>query len=1267
MATQQTRAEREASDSVSLFPLGRFFHAGTSSYRCYYPYGNTPAEDYLENCVGERKPSVLVLGCGDLRSCFYTIWKNLDPSISDATKRFDGVHFTLNDYSPAILARNILFLYLCLRLPEYTTERKKWLSSMWAIWYCHELHPEHAKLLDDSLKTLLQFSGSLELWSSGDNLLSQYVKFSSSACLVYVSQVWTMWLRKTVSVKSVKDMQKSRSKVQLPMLNDISEYCHNLTKDNVLIHGEEEHATLEKVHARSPEVKSYLASGNCYAEHVFHLPIPKKAQHCVNLTMFERQDGMYSCNCGVPFISYYHTVEFSFQKFKFNLPSDDVLVSPTSFESKPFLSNSVQQFSMWIQSTNRVLKQKKNAIAFSVDCQDAITFCRHMQQKWFDVTDEEKEDGNYDIVTTSNVMDHTGPVNLVLSSLPLLKQNGLLITMTMNCRFCTNTREEFLDMCFGLDCKMFPIVLGVRCINLEGSVWASSVMTKPTLPDLSHLRKKLPHNRVFLWDKVGFVQPLVISRLPNVVDGNITEALINAVGITTYALLNHSPGNGKSVICYHGVETALLILKQFTSLCDASAYEYSFWEPLCTALNCVGKPFLHCLQTQLLLNNFHFHLTVSEKNCPLCRNEPLENTLGLFCTSLPPNIITTQFETPFFYGLVHRSSSFDCIHLKNEAKEGRDVHIFDYFDAKVSNGIIQLNFFAPLTFLQNDYKVTVVRCLVQQKFDVIEDIICTTSLKLVKAPLTGYSFVKPEKMPPSCSALNTNICFGTISSHTCDGNKSKTKVSLSNETQKAVSTYKVSIDKVAENEVKFLFGSSHFSLKLPYPIDFDMVNMTFTQDTMTVDCNRQGQKFYEERPHFVVSPDHVLSLPPTDVNMRIIFEQSSMQMTNEDIEALKMIQTPTTKVKLTLPTLFATYSTGFKLFHFVSPNQEDYHGLVVVNEVLFDYQHRTPAIDLAFYFMNHSNEVMESWEKNISPTIVKSITISEKEFQLLYETFSHFAKRTNGSLQSASCKSYLILRRFNLDHVFSRAVVYLLFCDPDVKLYGSGEEYSFMENFKQQLDQVGGVKCSYCGKLSFTTKKCGNCKMENYCSKSCQASHWVSHKTKCHKRTYSAEQSRKGTSYTLSQCAYCNNEMKDLKKCSQCKSVGYCSKTCQEKHWSEHKEICQNKKTLHSNESTVQLPRCSHCSSDPEKLLKCARCRKVQYCTRLCQQKHWPEHRKSCVSEETKRAAISTCAYCLKTSDSLRKCTRCQAVCYCDKECQQNHWSEHRLNCKKKN
>ena len=111
------------------FPVSRFTDHRKSSF--YYAYGNTPPEDLLQSITGDvSEPEVLLLGCGDIRSCLYTLWNNFDHRHS---RQFKGVHFVLNDISAAVLARNIIFLYLCTKMPSDKDNVMKWLASFWSI------------------------------------------------------------------------------------------------------------------------------------------------------------------------------------------------------------------------------------------------------------------------------------------------------------------------------------------------------------------------------------------------------------------------------------------------------------------------------------------------------------------------------------------------------------------------------------------------------------------------------------------------------------------------------------------------------------------------------------------------------------------------------------------------------------------------------------------------------------------------------------------------------------------------------------------------------------------------------------------------------------------------------------------------------------------------------------------------------------------------------------------------------------------------------
>ena len=115
------------------FTASRFIYSG--EFRHYYAYGNTPAEDFLEHVSNESDPSVLLLGCGDIRSCYYTLWKNFDSACGH--QNFNGIRFVLNDYCPAVLARNVLFIHLALKLSEIPKQDhskiKDMISAIWSI------------------------------------------------------------------------------------------------------------------------------------------------------------------------------------------------------------------------------------------------------------------------------------------------------------------------------------------------------------------------------------------------------------------------------------------------------------------------------------------------------------------------------------------------------------------------------------------------------------------------------------------------------------------------------------------------------------------------------------------------------------------------------------------------------------------------------------------------------------------------------------------------------------------------------------------------------------------------------------------------------------------------------------------------------------------------------------------------------------------------------------------------------------------------------
>ena len=116
-------------------------------------------------------------------------------------------------------------------------------------------------------------------------------------------------------------------------------------------------------------------------------------------------------------------------------------------------------------------------------------------------------------------------------------------------------------------------------------------------------------------------------------------------------------------------------------------------------------------------------------------------------------------------------------------------------------------------------------------------------------------------------------------------------------------------------------------------------------------------------------------------------------------------------------------------------------------------------------------------------------------------------------------------------------------------------------------------------------------------------------------------------------CAHCSLRLvaRPRHKCGGCRSVYYCDRQCQVAHWPVHKLCCQpdgrlcfvpirplQASYLSSRDSTpnVYNPHVLYCAACGTALLKpcwkCSRCRQVYYCHKQCQTEHWPQHKGDC-------------------------------------------------------
>ena len=1097
------------------FPVSRYVYYG--DFRFYYGYGNTPPDDYLENISGIMEPTILILGCGDLRSCLYTLWKNFGTINS---KRFNGVHFVLNDNSAAVLARNILFLYLCLKTPKEKQQKREWLCAVWAIWFCHELLPKHEAVLNNALSSLIKFASNIKAWSSRDNPLHSLVKFTSAQVLSEINQVWKMWHGKNVSgVKSTEDMNSARLAEQSlrfknAQIGDHKEVALGLVVTAV---GPMSPDISNEVQSHMvEEITSYIKFGSTFAEEIINRSDLVSTETAVNYTLFEREDGRYTLHyASLPYYCFYHSFQYSekqLRKIKAHQQCFEYLLIPDScFETHPLLANSMQQFGLWFQICSEAFNGPK--VSFTVHCSDAIDFCQVLQSPLhiedLDVVNE------FDLIYTSNLFDHLAPPNVVLSALPLLKPSGYLFTLTLLYKSVSPTAEEYIQACFGFESKLLPILFGIRCINHEGSNYSSTVSVQPRSVEIGNVGFTNQWPKLLVWEKVN-MHPQKVSTL---VHGSVvTAALFHSIDVCAKPILTCM--NGCTTLSHLCLETAIKMLQMYAQTLDADVSSYQFWSPLCDQLlqEQTIKPFFNALQTQCILHNLHLHLTVSDRTCPICRGIPLPEYIH--CCSL--SIKLPLESTPSFMAFVHKTKFDRAEQLHVQILCGMlDIHIFDNITGDVEGDILTLKFYCPQSLVSdNCYNVTLVSYTVihiMGKEMNFPRVLSHVKLAECCTPKITHSFQKTSSAP-----LMVASQFGSVLSHSGDGDNFETVLHLSDSTLKAGSDF--SVEKLSSSKVKILCGNFQHDIHYPHPVEYNRLAVKFSRKkrNVTILASRTAHNFEEESNLFLVDPVNKLSLPPVRVGSTAYTTACGLQFTKKDREIMERchaemtLMPPMVCLKQTVNTLFQCRD---KIFFHISVPDNYWHlrGLVAIQSYLYDIQHKTPAIDLVFCFMEESFpgkfHLMNTWGV-LSSSNSRGIPVTEGEYELLAKVLTYFAKRTVCDLKDSECEgTYKRLTEQQIDRYFTRAVVYPLYADPDTYAIDNDLTKPFTDESQTSSDhpqepstteQSTGTSCSCCGSQSSELKKCSSCGQVQYCSRECQRKHWKEHKPNCSYKTKEA-------------------------------------------------------------------------------------------------------------------------------------------------------------------
>ena len=947
-----------------VFPLSRCFHY--ENFKHYYAFGNSPAEDLLQSVVPSecRRPRILSLGCGDMRSVMFSIFKNFgfEGKNSDG---FTGVDFVLNDRSAAVLARNILFLYLCIHMPTTGVGKREWIASMWSIWYNHELLQQHDAMLSSALTQLIQWSSTVQNWSTCP--LGSVVQFSSPAMFAIVKKVWDQWHTRSMG-KSVKEMKVARSTFQcyhmkracVDYINQedclkvfTKQYLLFMLKSGSVLHSSETTTTMER------EYLYYLTEGTVWAEGVLDIPIsiPKTV---VNPTLLERADGRYTLHYVLnPFTGFTQTflhtpaeVGRTFGKQSSLLTQ--LPVADHHFHSNPLLANSVQQFSMWLEATAHLLKNSSSGkvrIMFYLD--DSIDLCCSLLCH----TEKYSESaGQFDAIYTSNLFDHLSPPALVLRALPLLKSNGTLFTATF--KATPSTSMEYLKKMFGFSPEHYPAFLGIHCIGQDG-IYSSVVNHEPC----PFFPLSLSSHSVFPWRNVNS-QSLVfddIQKSPIVLNCLLrlcTKSCALEVG---------------------SVDTFLCVLYKFLQQFKFPP-SHPFLNSLVSEIKSTHelKPHLMQLQTQSLLHGIHMHITLTEDDCPVCRGQPLDSyiqqcSVSFDIGSSSSNVLVDTNEAPTF--AIYLGSNFG------------DHTVVTSIDVKSCGSTLELIFYLPIHCLSQYDTLWV------ESFQGVRgECVFRGTIDSLKSSSTKYVFLKDLVKPFSTEDHKHMRTLGSITKHVGDGCSFESVISMSEPCKTAVKVSKLNAKCLEANHLRLCCGSVTSTIVYPYVIDESSVHIKVSKkrSVISITVQRAVNEFYKEKPTYYIDPSNALILPRFQCEEHAIeFYCSILQLL-----PLNAPEHPLFNAKRSFVELFKHALKGKKHFTLSFPSKQitggaDVYTAVYVHDLRFSTVFSSPALDVSYCFLDtipihHLNEV-SVMGKDLGA--VQHIMVDDAEYTFLKQVF----------------------------------------------------------------------------------------------------------------------------------------------------------------------------------------------------------------------------------------------------------------------------------------
>ncbi|KAJ8107080.1 hypothetical protein OPT61_g9112 [Boeremia exigua] len=454
-----------STDTMSLKPA----HIVQNPY--FYPVGNTPAVCLTDTLPPEVDGKVLLLGCGDVRNILCTVYNGAG-SVHD--RKLD---FTCCDIEAEIIARNTVILTLIADDKEGAH-----FKHAWNIYYHVFLDTESMSVLRAHVKSLLHYAQSLEGWRQSP--YASLIHFCDEGTLKAVVELWKLYATDPSSEQAYADVQAR--------LKDQWKAAQRHRDEKVA-----NSPVLDSLRSAAPVLfeactdvdelyRTFWKTGTCLDDKKF------SSKSNIANPMFGCLRSRFVLHYGQSPLTAFHLAPAYTQ-----LAKDSPLVSEIAKSHWPTGSKALQAaFEQFVAGSITFRKHASQITVRFVNA-DAIAYCYVLQSQQVNVKTEDSQwyrhywsferlilskteyaspDSApvlFNVIDTSNLIDHLGTLNLLAATAPLLEHTpaSTLRTEMMVPRE-VNVAESAKKLLCG-DLPAMAALLGLKPIQY----WANTTTT----------------------------------------------------------------------------------------------------------------------------------------------------------------------------------------------------------------------------------------------------------------------------------------------------------------------------------------------------------------------------------------------------------------------------------------------------------------------------------------------------------------------------------------------------------------------------------------------------------------------------------------------------------------------------------------------------------------------------------------------------------------------------------------------------------------------